>query len=158
MKYNCLCLLLLILSLFNFISCEDNVTDSALEKKEVSNKLLDYLSSLTELKEISKSQLDEIFFTIYDLLLENSGKEKNTTVLEEMSKLSERLFEKYADKEKNVIIVEELMKNFNPKSIREFISNFFQAFDLEQFFQSFIIALIKILSNFFINLFTNTDL
>ena len=159
MKSNYIFSLLLIIFLFNINLCQDNDTDNSLEKKEVSNKLLDYLTSLTKLKEITKPELQEIFLNIYDLLLENSGKEKNETMIkEDIPRLTEKVFENFSDKEKDVIIVEDLMKNFDPTKLKEFIYHFFHELDLKQFFQSFMIELIKIATNFFMSLFTNTDL
>ena len=159
MKSNYIFSLLLIIFLFNINLCQDNDTDNSLEKKEVSNKLLDYLTSLTKLKEITKPELQEIFLNIYDLLLENSGKEKNETMIkEDIPRLTEKVFENFSDKEKDAIIVEDLMKNFDPTKLKEFIYNFFHELDLKQFFQSFMIELIKIATNFFMSLFTNTDL
>ena len=161
--------LLIILTLLSIVLCEENIQDnptnenkeiedSSNKKLDVSHKLIDYLNSLKNLKEITEDELKEIFLNIFDLIVDDPLKLKNETNLGIISNFTDEVFERLADKEKNVIIVENILGKFNISIITDFITRFFKALKIDEILSKFLKALLKILGEMLLNIFKSTDL
>ena len=161
--------LLLFFTLLSIVLCEENIQDnptnenkeiedSSNKKLDVSHKLIDYLNSLKNLKEITEDELKEIFLNIFDLIVDDPLKLKNETNLGIISNFTDEVFERLADKEKNVIIVENILGKFNISIITDFITRFFKALKIDEILSKFLKALLKILGEMLLNIFKSTDL
>ena len=152
MKYlNFSLVILILVNIFFYANCE------VPKASENNSTLKEYLETLKNVKVFEREELKDVFKQIF-IRVATQEQINNQTNIEEVEKFADSVFDKLANKEKNLLILEEVIKNFDYKIIKEYITEFFKSLSMDEIIHNILNSIISMITKMLLRLFGDEDL
>ena len=145
---------LIILVLLNIFVCQSNDDPKAVDKNST---LKDYLETLRDVKVFEREELKDVFKQIY-YRIATPEQLKNETIILEVEKFADTVFDKLANKEKNLLILEEALKFFDHNAIKQYVTDFLNSLSMKEVIHTLLNILITMITKMLLSLFGDEDL
>ena len=145
---------LFILVLLNIFVCQSNDDPKAVDKNST---LKDYLETLRDVKVFEREELKDVFKQIY-YRVATPEQLKNETIIVEVEKFADTVFDKLANKEKNLLILEEALKFFDHNAIKQYVTDFLNSLSMKEVIHTLLNILITMITKMLLSLFGDEDL
>ena len=145
---------LIILVLLNIFVCQSNDDPKAVDKNST---LKDYLETLRDVKVFEREELKDVFKQIY-YRVATPEQLKNETIILEVEKFADTVFDKLANKEKNLLILEEALKFFDHNAIKQYVTDFLNSLSMKEVIHTLLNILITMITKMLLSLFGDEDL
>ena len=145
---------LFILVLLNIFVCQSNDDPKAVDKNST---LKDYLETLRDVKVFEREELKDVFKQIY-YRVATPEQLKNETIIAEVEKFADTVFDKLANKEKNLLILEEAVKYFDHNIIKEYITEFLNSLSMKEVIHTILNSIVSMITKMLLSLFGDEDL